>query len=309
MIIGTGFFTAALPCLFQAQAAAPKGLGPGKPYDPRTKKHTKPYDRKPTLDIRGVSSDVAYSVESTSTAALPGNRKNFSAFNKKPRISLNANTVTASDKYSASDDNQGNKYPERGNNKTFGQSNKTQERGFDRNLGQSNKDQERNNFGKMISKGKTPGHLSIGDNSVLHSNEIGKFLSKVNQDQDSSHYFIKRRQLKADNTIKLETGLSRLNTISNSSVSETKSTVDWEKFQKYKAAIMSSSSKPIPEKCGKQKRTMVKPDPSKLEDTVQTGDASKTSGNTGTVTANDNKNCDTHIFKRAQAERELQLRG
>ena len=303
---------AALLCLFQAKAPAPKGLGPGKPYDPRTKKHTKPYDRKPTLDIRGVSSDVASSVESTSMAALPGNRKYSNAFNKKPRISLNANTVTGSDKYSASDDNQGNKYPERGNNKNFGQSNKNLESGFDRNFGQSNKDQERSidiNLGKMKSKGKTPVHLSTGDNSVLHSNEIGKFLSKVNQDQDSSHYFIKRKRLKADNAIKLETGLSRLNTISNSSVSETKSTVDWEKFQKYKAAIISSSSKPIPEKCGKQKRTMVKPDPFKLEDTVQTGDASKTSGNTGTVTANHNKNCDTHICKRAQAERELQLRG
>lgn len=280
----------------QAQVPAPRGLGPGKPYDPRTKKQTKPFDRKPTVDIGGVTSDVASPVESTSTAALPGNRNGFSAFNKKPRICLNTNTSTSSDKYSASDDSQGKKYPERGNDKNFGQSSKNQER--------SNEI----NFGKMKSKDKTAVRLSQGDNSILHSKGIGKFITKVNQGQDSSHYFVKRKRLKADNAMKLETGPSRLNTVSNSSVSETKSTVDWEKFQKYKVAIMSGSSKPIPDKRGKQMERIVKPDPTIL-DTEQTGNAIDKSSNTRTEIASDNKNSDTHKCKRAQAERELQLRG
>ena len=264
----------------QAPAQSLKGLGHGKPYDPRTKKRTKPYDRKQTLDIGALTSDVKYPLESTSLEDLPGNKEDFSAFNRKTRTSINANTMNDSNKVL--------KQPYSAN--TGGD--KNHEKDYDK------------QFGKLKSKGKASVHLSTSYDSVLHTKEIEKFVSQYGQDQDPSHYFARRKRLKAE-TSKLETGLSRQNADSNAS--QAKSTVDWEKFQKYKAAIMSGPNKSVPIKHGKQRdNSAVKPtdklDPTIHSNTVQTEQASDKEK----VTALD-KN--SHTDKRAQAERELQLRG
>ena len=257
----------------------------GKPYDPRTKKHAMPYDRKPTLDIGDGSLDVVSPVESTSTAVLPGNRKDFIAFKKRTRVDLN--------------DSDRNSYQSNTNqNKHAGESIKNQERHNDKNLGNA----------QSKSKLHVPVHLSSSDNSVLLSDKIGKFISQVNQNQNSSHFFIKRKKLKADTTMKLETELSRQNNaIPSASSSESKSAVDWEKFQKYRTEIMTISSKPIPDKHRKRKDT--KPDPCIPDSTVQTGGASNKVSNNGKATIPDTRASDIQINKKVQAERELQLRG
>ena len=89
----------------QAVAEVPKGLGGGKPYDPRTKKRPNPHERKTKLDINTITEEMTDNssievLETTNQESLPGNREDIN-FKRKPRIDIKSkNTSDTGTKYS-----------------------------------------------------------------------------------------------------------------------------------------------------------------------------------------------------------------
>ena len=185
----------------QAAAEVPKGLGGGKPYDPRTKKHPNPHERKTKLDIHTVTEMMTENgslevLETTNQELLPGNREDTN-FKRKPRIDIKSkNTSKTSTKYS-----------------------------------------------KGLNKQQL--NWSPGDNNIVPPNKIRKLVENNGLHQDVRHHIARRQKLKADIVNKIEIGpLKRaMQPESTTTTDTTKSTVDWQKFQQYKAALVSGTSK------------------------------------------------------------------
>lgn len=277
---------------FKAPASVLKGLGCGKPYDPRTKKHSKPFDRKRTLDIntQTSSSNLVSLVQSASKEELPGNRKEFTGYNRKSRISIDRITKNGCNRKS-----------------------------LQPSLNEYHKDsldsQEKHSKSELKGKLSVNGSKTVsGDNTSLNAEQLGKFVAKVGQEHDPSYYIAQRKRLKAVTTCSNRPTLPNETTGPNAISSEIKSTVDWEKFQKYKSAIMSDATKVIPAKKRKQNDSTVVSS-SSVSKQKQTLNCEKVN-----QMASLNQNCDSGRTeetnknepaqnKRAKAERELQLRG
>ena len=203
--------------------------------------------------------------------------------------------------------------------------------------------------GTKYSKGFNKHQLnwSPGDNNIVQPSKIRKLVENNGLNQDVRHHIARRQKLKADIVNKIEKGpLKRtMQPESAATADTTKSTVDWQKFQQYKAALVSGTSK-TGTKSHKQKgvdnQCLTKVDTqsgvvsgtkahkqkevgnidSKVKDVghqnltkvdTQSGVISESSQGTSLPINNTNngKECGATamVDKRAKAKKELQLRG
>ena len=178
--------------------------------------------------------------------------------------------------------------------------------------------------GTKYSKGFNKQQLnwSPGDNNMVQPNKLRKLVANNGLNQDVRHHIARRQKLKADIVNKIKIGpLKRtMQPETGTSVTDTtKSTVDWQKFQQYKAALVSWSSK-AGTKSHKQKevgnrdsKIMGVDNQCLTKVDTQSGVVSESSQETSLPVNNTNngKECGATVVKdkRANAEKELQLRG
>ena len=263
--------------ILQAVAEVPKGLGGGKPYDPRTKKRPNTHERKTKLDINTKTEVMTNNssievLEATNQELLPGNRVDTN-FKRKPRIDIKSiNTSETGTKYS-----------------------------------------------KVFNKQQL--NWSPGDNNIVHPNKIRKLVANNGLNQDARHHIARRQKLKSDIVNKIEIGpLKRtMQPELTTTTDTTKSAVDWQKFQQYKTALISGTSK-TGTKSHKQKgvgnrdsNIMGGDNQCLTKVDTQNGVVSESSQETSLPVNNTNNGkepSDTAVLdKRAKAEKELQLRG
>ena len=147
------------------------------------------------------------------------------------------------------------------------------------------------------------------DDTVLKPNQITKFIGNKGLELNANHYIQRRKRLKSD-VNKMEVGPTIRHSIPETSSPEGKSTVDWEKFQKYKAAILSGTKKPTTSKHEKPKESDKHCDNRGQNESFnnerrhQTGNASGFCNTTQSELSVEDK-----MDKKAKAVKELQLRG
>lgn len=217
---------------------------------------------------------------------LPGNRKEFPGYKRKTKISLEQDVSSE----------QEIKYAEnRKHSDTF--TNKRPE--FSINV-KANHKQSGSLFG---------GKRMPGDDTVLKPNQITKFIGNKGIELNANHYIQRRKRLKTDFS-KMEVGPPIRHHITETSSPEGKSTVDWEKFQKYKAAILSGTKKPATPKHEKSKESDKHCDNRRQNESFYNERGHQTGNARGSCNMTQSEfSVEDKLDKKAKAVKELQLRG
>ena len=233
-------------------------------------------------------------LETTDKDLLPGNRRGFSSYKRKVKIDVGSKAAsqTVTDTKAIKE---------------------SVESPADRLNSQESKEVQ--TFNK--SKGKSIQQSNWfkpapDDDIIVNPNNLRKLVANKGPDQDVKHYIARRKKLKTEIGNKIEIGPFNRTVQSNTNIADNKSTVDWQKFQKYKAAIVSGTTKSS--KLAKEKETCVR---GKLESKHTEGNNKSPNINTedSQVFPSDKADNTTQsvkieeMDKKTKAERELQLRG